>query len=148
MTARLPDLEGTDELLWEWAHFFRDHRLREHCRSIEHRFKASSDDFGPDGWGDEESVPSVRLPASWGLRRAIQTHEAIQQLDRIYKWALTYAYCYPGLPKFVVLRCMKKYTGRRLAWKAFLDVLDVARYRVRMHTYCVFGENTIESVSR
>lgn len=139
MTARLPDLETTDERLREWAHFFRDHKFREHCRSIEHRFRRSSDDADPDGWGDEEAAPSVKPGVSYTLRSALETHEAIYQLDRIYKWALTYGYCYPSLPKFVVLRCMKKYTGRRLNWKAYLDVLDIARVRVR----CTIGSDRL-----
>lgn len=137
MNARLPDLADTDERLREWAYYFRDQKFREHCRSIEHRFRRSSDDADPDGWGDEEAAPSVRPGAAYTLRSALSTHEAIMGLDRIYKWALTYAYCYPGLPKFVVLRCMKKYCGRRLNWKSYLDVLDIGRCRV--HTTIASG---------
>jgi hypothetical protein len=132
MTARLPDLDVTDEFLREWAHFFRDHKFREHCRSIEHRYKPHSDDYALEGWGDDEAAPSVKPGASYSLRRALTTHEAIRKLDRIYAWSITYAYCYPHLPRFVVLRCMKKYTGRRLNWKAYLDVLDIGR--CRLHT--------------
>jgi hypothetical protein len=138
MTARLPDLDNTDERLREWAHFFRDHKFREHCRSIEHRYQATSEDFGPDGWGDSDAAPQTRPSATYALRRALETHEAIQQLDRIYKWALTYGYCYPGMPKFVVLRCMKKFTGRRLNWKAYLDMLDIGRCRVHTTISCAY----------
>lgn len=119
-----------DERLWEWGHFFRDRKHLEHCRSIEHRFRAASEDFGPDGWGDMDAAPRSQPAKSYRLLRAIETHEAIQTQERPYKWAITYAYCYPSLPKFVVLRSMKKYTGRRLAWAAFLDLLDIGRVRV------------------
>ena len=144
MTARLPDLETTDERLREWGHFFRDHKFREHCRSIERRFRAQSEDYAREGWGDDEAAPSIKPGASYTLRSALLTHEAICQLDRIYKWALTYGYCYPSLPKFVVLRCMKKYTGRRLNWKAYLDVLDIARVRVRC---TISSDKTVDCVN-
>jgi hypothetical protein len=136
MNARLPDLEITDDRLREWAYFFRDRGFREHCRSIEHRFRAQSEDFASEGWGDEEAAPSVRPARSYELLRALETHAAIQQLDRIYKWALTYFYCYPGLPKFVVLRCMRKYTGHRLSWSKFEEALDIGRCRVHTTIRC------------
>jgi hypothetical protein len=34
------------------------------------------------------------------------------------------------LPKYVVLRLVKKYTGHRLNWKAYLELLDIGRMRV------------------
>ena len=130
MTRRQFDLDEVDERLREWAHYFRDIKSAGHCRSIEHRFRATSDDFAAEGWGDEESAPRALPARSYSLRSALQTHDAIQQLDRIYKWALTYGYCYPGLPKFVVLRCMKRYANRRLNWRGYLEVLDIGRMRV------------------
>jgi hypothetical protein len=119
-----------DERLAEWAWAFRDRKRLETCKSIEHRFKATSDDFAIEGWGDTESAPSVAPARSYSLRRALETHEVVQQLDRLYKWALTYGYCYPGLPRFVVLKAIRKFTGRRLTWAAYLDVLDMGRIRV------------------
>lgn len=124
----LPD--DIDERLWEWAWYFRDRQKLSQCKSIEHRFQATSDDFAAEGWGDTETAPKVRSTALYSVPRAIQTHEAIQQLDRIYKWALTYGYCYPGLPRFVVLKALRKFTGRRLSWNAYLDTLDIGRMRV------------------
>jgi hypothetical protein len=102
MNARFLIPDETDERLREWAHYFRDVKKLERCKSIEHRFQAQSEDFSREGWGDEEAAPTASPARSYSLRRAISTHEAIQQLDRIYKWALTYGYCYPSLPKFVV----------------------------------------------
>ena len=127
---RHPDLDLTDELLREWGHFFRDHRRVERCRSIEHRFRATSEDFGPDGWGDLESAPRSAPKHSYSLLRACFTHDAVQQLPVVNKWAITYGFAYPSLPKFVVLRAMRKFTGRRLNWQGFLEVLDIGRYRV------------------
>lgn len=119
-----------DERLWEWAHHFRDRQRLERCKSIEHRFQATSDDFAAEGWGDTESAPSVAPARSYSLRRALETHEVIQQMDKLYKWVLTYGYCYPGLPRFVVLKAIRRFTGRRLTWGAYLDTLDIGRMRV------------------
>lgn len=118
-----------DERLWEWAHFFRDRRRLERCRSIENRYRAVGDDR-EEGWGDAEAAPESRPTRLYIASRALHTHEVIQQLDRKYKWAITYGFCYPHLPRFVVLRAMKKFTGSRLTWKAYLDVLDIGRIRV------------------
>lgn len=124
----VPDI--VDERLWEWAWAFKDRKRWERCRSIEHRFQATSDDFAAEGWGDTESAPQSRPERLYSLRRAIETHELIQQLDRKYRWAITYGYCYPSLPKYVVTRLMKKYTGTRMSWNAFLEILDIGRMRV------------------
>ena len=122
-----PDL---DERLWEWAHFFRDRKRLESCRSIEHRFRATSDDFAKEGWGDTEAAPSVQPARSWRLPRALEVHEVIQTLERKYKWALTYGYCYPSLPRYLTLRLMKKYTQTHLTWTKYLDLVDIGRIRV------------------
>lgn len=127
---RQPDLELVDELLREWAYFFRDRQKLNHCRSIEHRFRRSSDDADPDGWGDMDSTPKASPALCYRLPRALITHDAVQTLPKLNKWALTYGFCFPGLPKFVVLRCMKKWTGRRLNWQSYLEQLDVARFRM------------------
>jgi hypothetical protein len=131
MNRRL-DLDLTDERLREWAWCFRDRRQLERCRSIESRYKATSEDFAAEGWGDMDAAPSVRPGTSYSILRAVETQEALQQLDRIYRWALTYAFCYPHLPRFVVLRCMKKFTGRRLSWSKYLEVCEIGR--IRLHT--------------
>ena len=118
-----------DERLWEWADYFRDYRPRGKCASLEGRYKRHSDDLSGDVSEEVRETPKAPRPLNWVLL-AISTHEAIAQLDRQYKWALTYAYCYPSLPKFVVLRLMKKYTGRRLAWGRYLEIVDIGRMRV------------------
>jgi len=127
---KLPIPEEVDERLREWAYFFRDRRRLETCKSIEHRYRRSSDDADPDGWGDMESAPQTSPAPSYRLLRALDTHEVIQGMEKKYKWALTYGYCYPSLPKHLVTRLMKKYTGLRLTWTAYLEVLDIARMRV------------------
>ena len=118
-----------DERLWEWAAYFRDYRPTGKCASVEGRYQRHSDDLSEEVSEEVREAPKPPRPRDWVLR-AISTHEVIQTLDRKYKWAITYAYCYPSLPKFVVLRLMKKYTGRHLNWKSYLDILDIGRMRV------------------
>ena len=117
-----------DERLKEWAHFFRDRRRLEHCRSIEHRFRAKSEDFAEEGWGDYEAV--LRQRSTYRLDRALETHEALQRLERGPKWALTFWFAYPSLDKWRVLRALHKYTGRRVKWRAYEDMVDAGRMRV------------------
>lgn len=122
------EFDDIDERLREWAHFFKDRRRFDHCRSIEHRYHRKAGDADPDGWGDIEAAPVQR--ATFILPRAIQTHEAVMQLVKVQKWSVTYAYCYPALPKGLVLRCMKKWVGKPVSWKVFLEQVEIARYRV------------------
>lgn len=127
---RGPDLYLVDEALKEWGFFFRDRRRLEHCRSIEHRFRATSDDFGPSGWGDEEAAPKTSPARSWRILEALKTHDQVMALPKVNKWAITYAYCYPSLGTGLTLRMMKKWTGKRMNWKAYLEQLDIGRFRV------------------
>ena len=79
-----------------------------------------------------EAAPRTLPSAAYSMIRASETQDAIMELDRVYKWAITYGYAFPGLPRFVVLRCMKKFSGQRLNWQTFIETLDIARYR--LHT--------------
>src|SRR5687768_13481450 len=120
------DLPEIEERLREWAFYFRDRRKLESCRSIEHRYRRMPGE--DDGWGDEDAAPAPR--PNFILLRAFQTHEAVMQLSKVQKWSLTYAYCYPHLPKGMVLRCLKKWAGRQMTWKVFLEQIEIGRYRV------------------
>jgi hypothetical protein len=122
------DMSEVDELLKEWAFFFRDRKRMEHCRSIEHRFQPHSEDYAKEGWGDMESSPKAK--GTYQLLRALQTHEALMKLPKIQKWALTYAYCYPGLARGLVLRVMKKWVGQRVTWRVYQEQIDIGRFRV------------------
>ena len=72
----------------------------------------------------------ARPRAELRLARVLQTHEAVGMLQAVQKWVLTYAYCYPHLERWQVLRSVKKYVGRRLTWKEYLHELEMGRYRV------------------
>lgn len=122
------DLPEIDERLREWAFFFKDRKRLERCRSIEHRYRPNSEDFATEGWGDPDAAPG-RKP-NFVLLRAIETHEAVMQLPNVQKWSITYAYCYPALPKGMVLRCLKKWLGRPVTWKVFSEQVEIGRYRV------------------
>jgi hypothetical protein len=125
----LPD--ELDQRLREWADYHRDRRRYLRCGSLEGRYKRMAGEDDGEGWGDVETAPeAVRTrPRDWILR-AIETNELIMDLQLIQRWAVTYAYAYPGLPKFVVLRALKKFTKRHLTWKEYLDQVDIARFRL------------------
>lgn len=131
MNRHLPDLEEADELLREWAWYFRDRRSFDRCKSIESRYKRASEDGDPDGWGDMDSAPKTAPARSYSVLRAMKTQDVlINCTTLIQRWAITYSFAYPGLPRFVVLKCMRKWTGRRLNWQSYLDQLDIGRCRV------------------
>jgi hypothetical protein len=119
-----------DERLREWADYHRDRRRFMRCGSLEGRYKrvAGEDD---EGWGEIESAPQATRarPRDWILR-AIETNEALMKLQIVQRWALTYAYAYPGLPRFVVLRALKKFTRRHITWRQYLDQVDIGRIRL------------------
>lgn len=121
------DTSEVDELLREWGHFFRDRRRLESCRSIEHRFKPHSDDFSKEGWG--EQTPPEKKP-NYVLQRALKTHDQVMSLPKMQRWSLTYAYCYPSLPRGLVLRMLRKWMGQTVTWKVYLDQVEVGRFRV------------------
>lgn len=121
-----------DERLWEWAHFFRDHRFRQQtCASAEKHFRPHSSDFAAEGWGDApETAPRAPRPPR-SILRAIQTHECIfAALDVPGRWAVTYSYCYPHLPRNVVLKALRHRTRRRYTWAAYCDLIDASLARV------------------
>lgn len=126
--------EECDERLREWADYHRDRRRWLRCGSLEGRYKRMAGEDEGEGWGDIESAPeAVRArPRDWILR-AIETNAAIMQLQLVQRWAVTYAYAYPSLPKFVVLRALKKFTRRQITWKQYLDQVDIARLRLWAH---------------
>lgn len=101
----------------------------ERCQSIEHRYKPIAGDGDPDGWGDEQAAPTSPKP-SVNVLRAIQTNDAIRQLPKMQAWSITYYYAYPHLPRGMVLRCLKKWIGKPVTWKVFLEQVEVGRFRV------------------
>jgi hypothetical protein len=122
------EFDDIDERLREWASYFRDRRSLESCRSIEHRYRPVSEDFAAEGWGDQDAAREPKR--TFILLRALATHDAVMQLEKAQKWSVTYAYCYPSLPRGLVLRCMKKWIGKPVSWKVFTEQVEIARYRV------------------
>ena len=124
-----------DERLKEWAIYFKDRASKSALGSAESRYKPHSDDYAAEGWGDPEAAPvPAPRPRNWVLRaqevQDVMTSLAKSAEGKRYAWVLTYAYAYPYLPRFVVLRCIKKFTGHRITWAAYLDMLDIGRFRV------------------
>lgn len=116
-----------DERLNEWGRYFKDRHRYSRCASIEGRFNPHAPGCWDSGWGDP-GAPSAILPEI-KLPRVLQTHECVMALQTQYKWAITYAFCYPSLEKWMVLKFLKKYTGRRFSWNAYLETLEIGRVR-------------------
>lgn len=135
MKRDFPIPEEVDERLKEWGAYFKDRASKSQLGSAESRYKPHSDDYAAEGWGDPEATPAPPpRPRNWVLR-AQEVQDVITGLAKSvegkrYAWVLTYAYAYPYLPRFVVLRCIKKFTGSRITWSAYLDMIEIGRYRV------------------
>jgi len=118
-----------DERLNQWATYFRDRHRYSRCGSAEGRFNAHAPGSWDSGWGDVEASGSV--PRELKLSRVLETHACVQGLpDKAQRWCVTYAYCYPHLEKWMVLKFLKKHTGRRFSWKQYLECLEIGRVRI------------------
>lgn len=131
--ALLPkDLE---DRLNSWARYFRDRRRFGQCGSAEGNFRPHSGDFAKEGWGDP-APPDPQLPArSRGILEAIETNAAIIELSATQKWAITYYYCYRHLKRHIVLKAMRKFTGRRINWEQFSEQVNSAHVRLNYMIY-------------
>src|SRR5690242_2826055 len=131
MNARLELLpQELEDRLIEWARFFKDRHKYMQCGSLESNFTAYRNLPGArdEGW-DSPGAPERVLPAVV-VPRAIQTNDAIVALpERVYRWVITYHYCFPGLERWRILKAIRKYSGRRLNWKEYGEALDIARIR-------------------
>jgi hypothetical protein len=128
---QIPD--EVDTRLREWGDYFRDRRRLARCGSAEGRFKPHSDDYAIEGWGEPGAVPQMPPRARDWVLRAIETNDAIMKLQLVQRWCVSYAFAYPNLPRFVVLRALKKFTQRRLSWQQYMDQVDIGRLRVWAH---------------
>jgi hypothetical protein len=118
-----------EDRLWAWARFFRDRHTLGKCGSAEGNYRLSSEDSEKEGWGTP-APPQIVPARSASVLEAIQTNEEIMKLPAVQKWSITYHYCYPSLPRFVVLKCMRKFSGERLTWLKFQEQVDLARIRL------------------
>ena len=122
-----------EDRLIEWSRFYRDRHQYSRCASLEGNFNPHAPGAWDAGWGDP-GAPAAPLPAIV-VPRAVQTNEAIVGLGndstgKVYKWSITYHYCFPGLDRWRILKAIRKYTGRRLTWNSYSEALDIARIRV------------------
>jgi hypothetical protein len=112
--------------LREWGGYFRDKRQKMRCGSAEGMYRPRAGD-----WGDDEDIPrNTLIRDEMTLGRVLETHDAIQAEGAAPKWALTLAYCHRHLDKGRLLGVLRKMTGRRFGWYAYLDLLDAAKVRV------------------
>ena len=122
-----------EDLLIEWARWFKDRPNFAKCGSLEGNFDPHAKGAWDSGWGDPGAPTDVLPPVN--VLRAHRTNDAIvslgsDSLGRVYKWAITYHYCFPSLDRWRILKAIRKYSGRRLNWKEYGEALDIARVRV------------------
>lgn len=120
--------DEVEERLKEWAFYFRDKHTLSTCGSAERLYKPHSDDYSIEGWGDPPPVP--KAPMKRSIRRAIEVNEALVKIPVLNRWAITYGYAYPYLPRFVILRCMKRHARARMTWREFLDAVELGKVRI------------------
>ena len=134
MNSRIDLLpQELEDRLIEWARWFKDRPNQQMCKSLESFFNPHAPGAWDSGWGDPGAPRSVLPPVD--VPRACRTNDAIvglggDSLGKVYKWCITYHYCFPGLERWRVLKSIKKYSGRRLNWKEYGEYLDIARVRV------------------
>jgi len=121
-------IDEIDDRLKEWAFYFRDRRRLSSCGSAERLYRPHSEDYANEGWGDPPASP--KAPQRRSILRAIQVNDALVQLPLVNRWALTYGFAYAHLPRFIVLRCMKKYAKKKLTWQEFLDAVELGKVRL------------------
>lgn len=131
LACELP--EEFEYRLREWGRFFADHRKPMRCASAEKDYRRRSGDWAEDDGAPPQEHHGIR--DGFAMDRVEDTHRAIQTQDAVAKWALTFAYCYRHYEKGRVLAIMRKMTGRRLGWYAYLDTLDAAKIRL----YCLLS---------
>jgi hypothetical protein len=124
-----PIPDEIDERLWAWARYFRDRHTLGKCGSAEGNYRPHGEDFEVEGW-DKPAPPQIAPARPGAVLEAMQTNDEIMKLSRVQKWSLTYHYCYPSLPRFVILKCMRKFAGKRLTWIQFQEQVDLARIRL------------------
>lgn len=125
------NLPEVDERLREWADYFRDRASYSKLGSAESRYKRFSGDPDTEEWGDPALALKAPKQRDWILR-AIETNDALVKLPKVNRWAITYAFAYPGLPRAIMLRCLRKFSGHRLSWAQFLEQVDIGRMRLHM----------------
>jgi len=52
------------------------------------------------------------------------------ELPKVQRWSLTYFYCYPSLPRFRVLKMIKRWAGHSLSWKGYEEQVNLGRFRI------------------
>ena len=129
------DLDLVDERLRAWARYFKDRHIYSRAKSIEGRFNPFSKGAWDEGWGNQDEIPPAPIPPRLDLASVLETHTAIHELDKAGRWAITYGFCYPNLDRWLVLKLMRKYTGKRFTWKQYLAALDAGRFRVYVRLF-------------
>ena len=105
--------------LENWARWARDRYHRQHCASMEHRYRS------PQAWGDWETASPDPISPPIDVLGAIEVQKALSrmavasasvgsEIGSQYAWALTFKYCYPKYDRWAAARICKVYRPERL----------------------------------
>jgi hypothetical protein len=94
--------------LENWARWARDRYHKQHCASLEHRYRS------PQAWGDWETASPDPIAPPVDILHAVEVQKVIGKLGFSYSWALTFAYCYPRYDRWKAAAFCKVYRPERL----------------------------------
>lgn len=108
-----------NDVLTNWGRWARDKYHRQHCASMEHRYRS------PQAWGDWETAspdpisPPVDVLGAFEVqkvltRMAVNSALVGSEIGSQYAWALTFKYCYPKYDRWAAARICKVYRPERL----------------------------------
>ena len=113
-----------DDALWNWGRWARDRYHKQHCASLENRYKS------PQAWGDWESATPEQITPPVGVLDAGKVQDIISNFPEDvrfgYAWALTFTYCYPKYDRWKAARFLGVWRPerlKRLAHRASIVVL-------------------------
>lgn len=95
-------------ILANWARWARDKHHKQHCASLEHRYRS------PQAWGDWETASPDPIAPPVDILQAVQVQKVIGRLGFQYAWALTFAYCYPKYDRWKAAAFCGVYRPERL----------------------------------
>jgi hypothetical protein len=102
-------MQTTKLALENWARWARDRYHKQHCASIEHRYRS------PQAWGDWETASPDPIAPPVDILQAVEVQKVIGKLGFQFSWALTFAYCYPRYDRWKAAAFCKVYRPERLA---------------------------------
>ena len=101
-------MQGIRTVLENWGRWAKDRYHKQHCASLEHRYRS------PQEWGDWENAAPGQSVHPIDVLDAVEVQKIIGRLGFQFAWALTFRYCYPRYDRWAAARVCKVYRPERL----------------------------------